>query len=179
MRIIIFGKKFMLMVRLWLVGLDMVCSKEIFHFLRDFYLSRFTNEEVHGSPIPDLIVKGVNKLTVSLNGVDISHQCFPTNIEGSYSGTIVNCLCITEDEIRGYWFISPMNIEGRITGFKVLPHVGINTFSSMPSGNLESFLNGFHRLVSKIGAKCHPIWFLVLDLMFINGLFRRPPIMVE
>ena len=64
----------MLVMWFTLPVLDDVVPEYVLHFVADLYLSSVTNELGHSSFSPDVILEDIDKLTVSLHGIDVTHQ---------------------------------------------------------------------------------------------------------
>ena len=69
----------MLVVWFALPVLDDVVTWDIEYLIADLILSPVTNELVHGSPFPDVILEGINELRVGFHPVHVSHKALSTN----------------------------------------------------------------------------------------------------
>jgi hypothetical protein len=55
----------------------------------------------------------------------------------------------TGPKIQSYWFVAPVDVESRVAGFEVFPHVCVYTLTTMPFGYFENCLNKVNRLIGK------------------------------
>ena len=95
-------------------------SEEVSGLLGDFIGASNTDKGVHGSPIPDVISQGVDELLGALDAICITDQGVSATEKLVHCGTISNGWSIREDCVSGNSFISPRDVEDRISGFEML-----------------------------------------------------------
>ena len=88
--------------------------KDVLDFVANLNLSTITDQFSHGSPITDVILKGVDELLVGFNSIYIHDVGLGANKKDSSCGAIVYSGNISIDNITGNRFIAAGNIEGRV-----------------------------------------------------------------
>jgi hypothetical protein len=67
----------------------------------DFGFDPITNELIHSSPLPDVILKGVDKFFVSFDAASVSNQRVSPNKELCCHGSIVDNRSVRKDRVSG------------------------------------------------------------------------------
>ena len=75
---------------------------------------------MYGSPIADIITQGVDELLGALDAICITDQGASATEKFGHCGSISNGWSIREDYVSGNSFISPKDVEDRISGFGML-----------------------------------------------------------
>ena len=113
-----------------------------------------TDKGVHGSPIPDIISQSVDELLGVLDAICITAATEKLGHCGSNS----NGWSIREDCVSGNSFISPRDVEDRISGFEMPLEIVLGGRSMpIPGGDLEGVLNGRDGCPTKILLQSFPV----------------------
>src|SRR5687767_9791729 len=83
-----------LLVWFTLPVIDDVVLKDVLHILDNFNLSPITDQLGHGTSSLDVILENMDKLLISLHGINITHHGLGTNKELCCSDSTVNCWCV-------------------------------------------------------------------------------------
>jgi len=85
-----FGWILMLLMGFTLPAPNKKCTKDVLDLFTDFNLGTITNELVRCSLFPNVILKGIDKLLVSLDPIDITNHRVTANKELCNSNATIN-----------------------------------------------------------------------------------------
>jgi len=105
-----FCRVLLLLVRFTLPVTNDQSAQNVENFVADLHLSAVTDELVGSTSLTDVVFKGVNKLAVSLDAIDISNLSVITNKQNSGSRSIVNGRNISVDNVTCNGLLAPENI---------------------------------------------------------------------
>ena len=153
-----FGLVLVLIIGLRLIISNKEGSEKVSDLLGDFIGSSITDKGVHGSPIPDIISQGVDELHGTFDAIGITVQCISATQKLGNDGAICNGRSIREDCVSCNSFISPRDVEDRISGFKMHLEIVLGGSSrTIPGGDLEGVLNGRDGCPAKVGLEGCPV----------------------
>jgi hypothetical protein len=119
--------------------------QDILDLVANLHLSTVQDELGRSSAAPDVILKGVHKLLVSLHAFNVSHKGFSTNGKLHIHVPTVNGQSIGVDSIHSDGLVVTMDIKSGLGGLEVMLEVSTHGHASILSSAGKSLLNHVER----------------------------------
>ena len=120
-------------------------AKNVKNLFTDFNLCAITNELGGSATIADVILQGMDKLTVSFNAVDIRDLGIETSKDNRCGRTIIDSRNIRINDVTCDRFVATGDIERRIGRLERAFQQGTRRKACILSGTLEGVLDNIRR----------------------------------
>ena len=139
------------------------CTENIEHFVANFYLSAVADKFCGSATCPDVIFKGIDKLFIRPNTMNVSDVRFKTSKDNSGSRAVVNRRYVGVNNVTCDGFVTAGDVKCRIGGLEGALQQCTRWETGILSGVLKSLFDDVRAEPAKERAKHDVIGRLVCD----------------